>query len=85
MAATQANGDTSIRPFEIHVSDAELEDLKTKLKLRRLPGQSHEHFDPEEARLCDADNGIPVKETEDLAKYWLEQWVSLSLRQRQKR
>jgi hypothetical protein len=77
MAATQATGDTSVRPFEIHIQDSILEDLKAKLRLRRLPGQSPEHFDPEEDRLCKADNGVPVKETEDLAKYWLEQYVAL--------
>lgn len=77
MAATQATGDRSIRPFEIHVLDSILEDLKTKLRLRRLPGQSPEHFDPEEDRFCKADDGVPVKETEDLAKYWLEQYVAL--------
>jgi hypothetical protein len=77
MAATQATGDTSVRPFKINVQDSILEDLKTKLRLRRLPGQSPEHFDQEEDRLCKADNGVLVKEIEDLAKYWLEQYAAL--------
>jgi hypothetical protein len=81
MAATQATGDTSVRPFEIHIQDSFLEDLKTKLRLRRLPGQTAEHFDPEEDRLCKADNGVPVKETEDLVKYWLERYVVSLYRQ----
>jgi pimeloyl-ACP methyl ester carboxylesterase len=52
---------TQITPFKVAVTDAELTDLKTRLKLTRWPEQE----------TCeDWDQGIPLQYTRELAAYW---------------
>jgi pimeloyl-ACP methyl ester carboxylesterase len=58
-AAAEQGGDTSIRPFKYHASDAELADLKRRIKATKWP-----------ERETDATQGVHLKTIQKLADYW---------------
>ncbi|NQZ95855.1 MAG: alpha/beta fold hydrolase [Myxococcales bacterium] len=53
----------SVSPFRIHATDAELEDLKRRLRATRWP--EHETVD-------DWSQGIPLAYVQEIASYWAE-------------
>jgi pimeloyl-ACP methyl ester carboxylesterase len=53
--------DTAIRPFAIHVSDAELADLRSRILAARLP---------EREAVSDFSQGVPLATVQKLARYW---------------
>ncbi|KAL3419628.1 epoxide hydrolase [Phlyctema vagabunda] len=65
-----------VSPFTIDVSQEILQELQTKLKLRRFPGQQFGDKQPDskDRRVNSKENGLPVVETEVLAKYWLKEF-----------
>jgi pimeloyl-ACP methyl ester carboxylesterase len=56
-----AAGDTSIRPFRVHVSDEALTDLRRRLQMTRWP-------DKETA--ADASQGAQLAKLQELVRYW---------------
>jgi len=60
-ATVEASGDTSIRPFKYHASDAELADLKRRIKSTRWPN-------PETVN--DNTQGVQSATMHKLADYW---------------
>jgi pimeloyl-ACP methyl ester carboxylesterase len=61
-AMAEQSGDTSIRPFKYHASDAELADLKRRIKATRWP---------ERETVNDDTQGVRLETTQKLADYWL--------------
>jgi pimeloyl-ACP methyl ester carboxylesterase len=57
----QAAGSTSIRPFTYHATDAELNDLRRRIKATRWP---------EKEAVADTSQGVPLAPLQDLARYW---------------
>ena len=55
-----------IKPFKIHVSDAELDDLKRRLRAARLP---------EKETLDDWSQGVPLAYVKDVRQYWAEKYA----------
>src|SRR5260370_24797189 len=51
----------AIRPFKIQVSDADLEDLKKRLRATRWP-------DPQ--TVSDSSQGIPLAYVQEICEYW---------------
>ena len=62
-AATAAAGDTSIRPFKYHASDAELADLKRRIKATKWPDRE---------TVNDSSQGVRLATAQKLADYWAE-------------
>jgi len=62
-ATTVAAGDTSIRPFKYHASDAELADLKRRIKATKWP---------ERETVNDNTQGVQLATTRKLADYWAD-------------
>ena len=60
-AAAQPGGDTSIRPFKYHATDAELADLKHRITATRWP---------ERETVNDHTQGVQLATTKKLADYW---------------
>jgi|SRR5215469_1885275 len=56
----QAMGD-EIRPFKIHVNDADLEDLKKRLRATRWP---------EPQTVLDWSQGVPLDYVQQICEYW---------------
>jgi hypothetical protein len=54
-----------IKPFKIHVSDAELDDLKRRLRAARLP---------EKETVDDWSQGVPLAYVKDVCQYWAEKY-----------
>ena len=52
-AAVEASGDTSIRPFQYHASDAELADLKRRIKATKWPDRETVNDDTQGVQLGD--------------------------------
>ena len=61
-AATMAGGDTSIRPFKYHATDAELADLKRRIAATRWPKRE---------TVNDNTQGVQLATIRKLADYWL--------------
>jgi len=61
-AITAAAGDTSIRPFKYRATDAELADLKRRIKATKWP---------ERETVNDDTQGVQLATTQKLADYWL--------------
>jgi pimeloyl-ACP methyl ester carboxylesterase len=61
---TAAPGDTSIRPFKYHASDAELADLKRRIKATKWPDRE---------TVADDSQGVQLTTTQKLASYWANQ------------
>ena len=57
----QAAGNTSIRPFTYHATDAELNDLRRRIKATRWP---------EKENVADTSQGVPLAPLQELARYW---------------
>src|SRR3982751_1192649 len=60
-ASAVPDGDTSIRPFHYHATDAELADLKRRIKATRWP---------EKETVNDNTQGVQLATTQKLADYW---------------
>ena len=60
-AAAAQSGDTSIRPFKYHATDAELADLKRRIKATKWP---------EREQVNDDTQGVQLATTRKLADYW---------------
>jgi len=60
IAGEQTMGD-EIRPFKIHVSEADLEDLKKRLRATRWP-------DPQ--TVPDWSQGVPLDYVQKICEYW---------------
>lgn len=56
---SSAKDDTSIRPFEVHVPQAQLDDLKKRIEATRWVDQE-----------IDATQGVPLATMQSLLKYW---------------
>ena len=54
-------GDTAIRPFQFHASDAALADLKRRIAATKWPSQEV---------VTDATQGVQLKTVRELARYW---------------
>jgi pimeloyl-ACP methyl ester carboxylesterase len=57
--------DTSIRPFEIHAADEELEDLRRRLRATRWP---------EKEAVDDWSQGVPLAYVQEVCEYWAEKY-----------
>jgi len=62
-AAAETGGDTSIRPFKYHASDAELADLKRRIKATKWPDRE---------TVNDNTQGVQLATTRKLADYWAD-------------
>src|SRR3954467_4950258 len=58
---TTATGDTSIRPFHVHVPSSALSDLRRRVKDTRWPDAE---------TVGDRSQGVQLETLQDLAKYW---------------
>ncbi|OCF60366.1 hypothetical protein L486_03049 [Kwoniella mangroviensis CBS 10435] len=58
-----------LEPFTISIPDKDIEELKTLIKLSRLPKETYENIDAEEKGF-----GVSRKWLEDTRKYWLEEY-----------
>src|SRR5687768_8530520 len=54
-------GRTAIRPFRVNVSEAELTELRMRIKATRWP---------EKETVADTSQGVPLVPLQDLARYW---------------
>jgi pimeloyl-ACP methyl ester carboxylesterase len=63
-AGSEQSRDTSIRPFKFHASDADLADLKRRIKATRWP---------ERETVNDTTQGVQLATTQKLADYWANQ------------
>src|SRR4051794_5941096 len=59
--AAEQSGDTSIRPFKYHASDAELADLKRRIKSTKWPDRE---------TVNDSSQGVRLATMQKLADYW---------------
>jgi pimeloyl-ACP methyl ester carboxylesterase len=60
-ATAEQSGDTSIRPFKYHASDAELADLKRRIKATKWPDRE---------TVNDTTQGVRLATAQKLADYW---------------
>lgn len=60
-AMRQTAEDSSIRPFTYHATDAELDDLRRRIKATRWP---------EKETVTDTSQGVPLAPLQDLVRYW---------------
>jgi pimeloyl-ACP methyl ester carboxylesterase len=73
-AAEQVGSDkNAVRPFRVDVPDAELTDLRRRIKATRLP---------EKEPVADMSQGVPLATVEKLARYWANEydWRKLEAR-----
>src|ERR1700681_3114417 len=61
----QVTGRTAIRPFHVNVSEAELTDLRRRIKATRWP---------EKETVADTSQGVPLAPLKDLARYWATEY-----------
>ena len=59
--AQVARGDTSIRPFTVHIPDAALTDLRRRIQMTRWPDKE---------TIADESQGVPLVMLQELAGYW---------------
>ncbi|MGI5144023.1 MULTISPECIES: epoxide hydrolase family protein [unclassified Streptomyces] len=59
------SGDQAIRPFTFEFSDAELEDLRARIKAARWP---------EKETVADQSQGVQLETMKELARYWAEEY-----------
>ena len=65
-AAEQMGSDrTAVRPFRVDVPEAELTDLRRRIKATRLP---------EKEPVADMSQGVPLATVEKLARYWANEY-----------
>ncbi len=60
-AASIADDSTAIRPFHVHIPEAELADLRRRILATRWPDQE---------TVSDASQGVQLATMKDLARYW---------------
>lgn len=60
-AAVRTHGDESIRPFHVHVPQAQLDDLRRRIAATRWPDKE---------TVADGTQGIQLARVESLVKYW---------------
>jgi pimeloyl-ACP methyl ester carboxylesterase len=60
-SAAQAADDISVRPFHVHVAQAELKDLKTRVNATRWPDAE---------TVPDGSQGVQLANLQELARYW---------------
>ena len=60
-ASAQAADKTSIRPFHVHVPEAELTDLRRRINATKWP---------ERETVTDASQGVPLALMQDVTRYW---------------
>src|SRR5208283_1914936 len=60
-SATQAAGKTTIRPFHVNVSEAELAELRRRINSTRWPDRE---------TVPDESQGVPLATIQELAHYW---------------
>jgi pimeloyl-ACP methyl ester carboxylesterase len=65
VASAEQSGDTSIRPFKYHASDAELADLKRRIQATRWPDSE---------TVNDATEGVRLATMQKLADYWADHY-----------
>ena len=63
--APRVTADASIRPFRVRVSDAELADLRRRIKATRWP---------EKETVADLSQGVPLATMQKLARYWTTEY-----------
>ena len=61
VAAASKEDPNSIRPFQVHISDAQLADLRSRIKLTQWP---------ERELVTDASQGVQLATMKALAQYW---------------
>lgn len=64
-AATRVNTDESIRPFHVHVPQAQLDDLRKRIAATRWPDKE---------TVTDESQGIQLARVQELVKYWGTQY-----------
>lgn len=64
-AATRVNADESIRPFHVHVPQAQLDDLRKRIAATRWPDKE---------TVTDESQGIQLARVQELVKYWGTQY-----------
>ena len=64
-AREQAADKTAIRPFRVNVPEAELTDLRRRIKATRLP---------EKEPVADMSQGVPLATIEKLTRYWANEY-----------
>jgi len=62
---TQSTATDAIRPFKVHVPEAELNELRTRIKNTRWP---------ERETVTDATQGVQLATTQALARYWAAEY-----------
>src|SRR5260370_39145754 len=62
-----------IRPFKIHISDADLEDLKKRLRATRWPDRQ---------TVPDSSHGIPLEYVQKICEYWAREYDCRSIETR---
>ncbi len=63
--AAQAADKNAVRPFQVHVPDAELTDLRKRINATRWP---------ERETIADASQGVQLATMEALARYWATEY-----------
>ena len=61
----QASDKTAIRPFQVDTPEAELTELRRRIKAARLPDRE---------TVPDSSQGVPLATVQKLAKYWAEEY-----------
>ena len=56
-----ASGNAAIRPFTVHVPEAELVELRRRIEATRWPSREN---------VADTSQGVPLAPLQDLARYW---------------
>src|SRR5512134_3729363 len=64
-AELMSTGKTGVRPFRVNVPEAELTELRRRIKSTRLP---------EKEPVADMSQGIPLATVEKLARYWANEY-----------
>ncbi len=65
VAQPASSGTPAIRPFRVNVADAELEDLRRRIKATKWP---------ERETVADASQGVQLATTQKLARYWASEY-----------
>jgi hypothetical protein len=58
---TTTSGDAAIRPFEVHVPEAQLDDLRRRVAATQWP---------EKETVADQSQGVPLAMVQELARHW---------------
>jgi hypothetical protein len=61
----QTSAQTAIRPFQVNIPEADLDDLRRRIAAARLP---------EKETVADFSQGVPLATVQKLAKYWATEY-----------